>query len=72
VKEYHATYIGPRRDLQGETALVHVEEFSPTLTAQFDRLTLGLKNGYLCFGWHPFPAEHFRLDRGTDAEGDGA
>ena len=57
----HCTYIGPRKELSGDTALVQIVKGK--YHAQFDDLE---KHGEdseerLAFGWHPFEGTDFKI-----------
>lgn len=59
----HGKYIGSRKDLQGETALIG-ERFGSLIAVQFDDVD---KFGHdtderLAYGWHNFPETDFQID----------
>lgn len=61
----HATYIGPPCGWNveaGMTALIRPSEVPGTVLAQFDDFHAARGGKDLCFGWHEFPAHHFRPD----------
>lgn len=52
----HGTYVGPVKELQGDTALVRSDGY-----AQFDIQGLTHDGKDLSHGWHQFPLEHFQF-----------
>jgi len=70
----HATYVGPLEQLREQRALIIDDPKDCTnppgsfpagyVLAQFDSigLRLDLHGPQLGFGWHAFPAKHFRYD----------
>lgn len=63
----HATYIGPRgawtwNPAHGDTALVRQSDKPGVVLVQFDNTKLERGGEKLGFGWHEFPAEHFKPD----------
>lgn len=58
------TYTGPDKRFAGKTALLReCVEVEGLVLAQFDDMDLRP----WCYGWHPFPAKHFKIE--TPEEG---
>lgn len=58
---YNATYVGPRPQLRGETALVKTEDPTEVIVlAQFDNVK---DHPDLSHGWHPCMATDWELGR---------
>lgn len=66
----HATYIGPACGWNlepGATALIQTSDKPGIVLAQFDAFHLQRNGKDLAYGWHEFPAEHFKVDEVTNA-----
>jgi hypothetical protein len=62
----HATYVGPETGwnvTKGMGALIQPSPQRPEMVlAQFDDFHAQREGKDLSFGWHEFPADHFKLD----------
>lgn len=60
-----ATYVGPDcgwNVTAGLHALVRPSETPGDVLAQFDDFNVQRQGISLCFGWHKYPANHFKMD----------
>lgn len=61
----HATYIGPaveKNIREGMTALIQTDYLPGLVLAQFDDFNAMRWGIHQAFGWHEYPAEHFKVD----------
>ena len=59
----HGTYIGPRKELRGKTAILWAQN-TENWEAQFDDASLvdETTGAMLGYGWHKFPTKDFQVD----------
>lgn len=57
----NATYVGRIDALSGKTAILHIDEKTRKVKAQFDQLDLEYNGVPMAYGWHEFDARDFRI-----------